>query len=74
MLPKNEVWLCAGQANICGREEIRSAAKAKLRLVIHECEDTGMAVSIDTDDAVQLHPRNKRPLGICHAYLASKRT
>lgn len=33
-----------------------------------------MAVSIDTGDAIALHPKNKKPIGIRHAYLALKRT
>ena len=45
-----------------------------MRLVTYECENTGMAVAIDTGDAIQLHPKNKRPIGIRHAYLALKQT
>jgi sialate O-acetylesterase len=33
-----------------------------------------MAVSIDTGDAVALHPKNKKPIGIRHAYLALRQT
>ena len=36
--------------------------------------NTAMAVSIDTGDAVELHPKNKKPIGIRHAYLALKQT
>lgn len=45
-----------------------------MRLVSREVPNTGMAVAIDTGDAVALHPRNKKPIGIRHAYLALKRT
>ena len=34
----------------------------------------GMAVAIDTGDVVALHPKNKKPIGIRHAYLALKQT
>jgi sialate O-acetylesterase len=33
-----------------------------------------MVVSIDTGDAIALHPKNKKPIGIRHAYLALKQT
>jgi sialate O-acetylesterase len=51
-----------------------AVSREMMRLVTDECENTGMAVAIDTGDAIQLHPRNKRPIGIRHAYLALKRT
>ena len=41
-----------------------------MRLVTDEVPNTGMAVSIDTGDAVELHPKNKQPIGLRHAYLA----
>lgn len=51
-----------------------AVSREMMRLVTYECENTGMAVSIDTGDAIQLHPKNKRPVGIRHAYLALKQT
>ena len=33
-----------------------------------------MAVAIDTGDLIALHPKNKKPIGIRHAYLALERT
>ncbi|MEK9634503.1 MAG: hypothetical protein VW622_11750 [Opitutae bacterium] len=33
-----------------------------------------MAVTIDTGDAVELHPKNKKPIGLRHAYLALGKT
>ena len=32
--------------------------------------NVGLAVSIDTGNEINLHPRNKKPIGIRHAYLA----
>ena len=43
-----------------------------MRLVASEVPNTGMAVSIDTGDAIALHPKNKKPIGLRHAYLALK--
>jgi sialate O-acetylesterase len=37
-----------------------------------EMPHTGMAVGIDCGDPVALHPQNKKPIGIRHAYLALK--
>jgi sialate O-acetylesterase len=45
-----------------------------MRLVTNDVPNTAMAVSIDTGDAVALHPKNKKPIGIRHAYLALKQT
>ena len=43
-----------------------------MRLVALEVPNTGMAVSIDTGDVIELHPKNKKPIGLRHAYLALK--
>ncbi|MGI9470769.1 MAG: sialate O-acetylesterase [Rubripirellula sp.] len=51
-----------------------AVSREMMRLVANECENTGVAVAIDTGDAIQLHPKNKRPIGIRHAYLALKQT
>jgi sialate O-acetylesterase len=45
-----------------------------MRLVSQEVPNTGMSVAIDTGDVVALHPKNKKPIGIRHAYLALKQT
>lgn len=45
-----------------------------MRLVTQDVPNTAMAVSIDTGDSIALHPKNKKPIGIRHAYLALKRT
>jgi len=45
-----------------------------MRQVTRDVVNTGMAVSIDTGDAIALHPQNKKPIGLRHAFLALKRT
>jgi sialate O-acetylesterase len=45
-----------------------------MRLVTMDVPNTALAVSIDTGDAVALHPQNKKPIGIRHAYLALKQS
>jgi sialate O-acetylesterase len=45
-----------------------------MRLVARDVPNTGMSVAIDTGDMVALHPKNKKPIGIRHAYLALKQT
>jgi len=57
-----------------GAEATWAVNREMMRLVAQECPNTGMAVAIDTGDAVALHPKNKKPIGIRHAYLALKQT
>ena len=55
-----------------GLEDTWSANRESMRLVSMEYPNTGMAVGIDCGDPVALHPKNKKPIGIRHAYLALK--
>ena len=57
-----------------GLEASWTVNRESMRLVTHDVANTAMAVSIDTGDAIQLHPKNKKPIGIRHAYLALKQT
>ena len=55
-----------------GVEATWSVNREAMRLVSMEMPHTGMAVGIDCGDPVALHPQNKKPIGIRHAYLALK--
>ena len=55
-----------------GVEATWSVNRESMRLVSMEMPHTGMAVGIDCGDPVALHPQNKKPIGIRHAYLALK--
>jgi sialate O-acetylesterase len=55
-----------------GIEATWAANREAMRLVSMEFPNTGMAVGIDCGDPVALHPKNKKPIGIRHAYLALK--
>jgi sialate O-acetylesterase len=57
-----------------GVEASWAVSREAMRLVSESVPNTGMAVSIDTGDAVELHPKNKKPIGVRHAYLALART
>ncbi len=57
-----------------GIEASWAVSREMMRLAAREIPNTGMAVSIDTGDPVALHPKNKKPIGIRHAYLALKQT
>ena len=57
-----------------GLEAPWAVSREMMRLVSRECPNTGMAVAIDTGDAIALHPKNKEPVGIRHAYLALRLT
>jgi len=48
--------------------------RESMRLVREKIPNTFMAVSIDTGDAVELHPKNKKPIGIRHALIALQNT
>jgi sialate O-acetylesterase len=49
-------------------------SRESMRQVSGELYNTGMAVTIDTGDAILLHPKNKKPIGVRHAYLALGKT
>jgi sialate O-acetylesterase len=57
-----------------GIEATWAANRESMRLVSKEVPNTGMAVGIDCGDPVALHPKNKKPIGIRHAYLALEQT
>ncbi|WP_432800018.1 sialate O-acetylesterase [Poriferisphaera sp. WC338] len=57
-----------------GIEATWAVNREMMRLVDNELPNTGMAVSIDTGDAIALHPKNKKPIGLRLAYLALNRT
>jgi sialate O-acetylesterase len=48
--------------------------RESMRLATRNLPNTHMAVSIDTGDAIALHPKNKKPIGIRHAIIALKNT
>ena len=48
--------------------------RESMRLVERNVPNTGMVVSIDTGDAIALHPKNKKPIGVRHALLALEQT
>lgn len=48
--------------------------RESMRLVSKDVPNTGMAVAIDTGDAVELHPKNKQAIGIRHALFALANT
>ena len=65
-------WTPAQEKPVEHLEAAWAVNREMMRLVASEVPNTGMAVSIDTGDAIALHPKNKKPIGIRHAYLALK--
>lgn len=51
-----------------------AVSRESMRLVARTVPNTGTAVSIDTGDAILLHPKDKKPIGLRLAYLALKQT
>lgn len=48
--------------------------RESMALASRDIPGVGMVVSIDTGDEVELHPKNKKPIGIRHALLALNQT
>ena len=67
-------WNPAQVQPVEGLEAPWAVNRESMRLVTHEVPNVGMVVSIDTGDAVGLHPKNKKPIGIRHALLAMQQT
>ena len=67
-------WTPAQTKPVEGLEAPWAVNREMMRLVTLDVQNTAMAVSIDTGDVVALHPKNKKPIGIRHAYLALKQT
>ncbi|MBK1792464.1 sialate O-acetylesterase [Persicirhabdus sediminis] len=66
-------WNPAQTTPVEGPEATWAINREAMRLVAEECPNTGMSVAIDTGDELALHPKNKKPIGLRHAYLALKR-
>ncbi|MDB4733261.1 sialate O-acetylesterase [Planctomicrobium sp.] len=67
-------WTSEQTTPVEGVEAPWAINREMMRLVTIDVPNTAMAVSIDTGDVVALHPKNKKPIGIRHAYLALKQT
>ena len=67
-------WNPPQEKPVEGTESPWVVSREMMRLVTSEVTNTAMAVTIDTGDAIALHPKNKKPIGIRHAYLALKET
>ena len=57
-----------------GLEATWAANRESMRLANRTVPNTAMAVTIDTGDTIALHPKNKKPIGQRHAYLALQQT
>ncbi len=51
-----------------GVEASWAVSRNSMREVVLEHPNTAMSVSIDTGDSIGLHPKNKKPIGIRHAF------
>ena len=65
-------WTPAQEKPVEHLEAAWAINREMMRQVASEVPNTGMAVSIDTGDVIALHPKNKKPIGLRHAYLALK--
>lgn len=67
-------WNPAQTQPVEGPEAPWAVNRESMRLITQHLPNTALAVSIDTGDAVELHPKNKKPIGLRHAYLALANT
>ncbi|MEE2937137.1 MAG: sialate O-acetylesterase [Planctomycetota bacterium] len=67
-------WNPAQTQPVEGLEAPWAVNREAMRLAAAEIINTGLVVSIDTGDAIALHPKNKKPIGIRHALLALQKT
>jgi sialate O-acetylesterase len=67
-------WNPSQTVPVEGVEAPWAANRESMRTVAETVPGADMVVSIDTGDAVALHPKNKKPIGIRHALLAVQRT
>ena len=66
-------WL-AEQSEPVESDAAWAVSRDMMRRVANAVPNTGTAVSLDTGDAILLHPTDKKPIGIRLAYLALKLT
>ncbi len=57
-----------------GLEAAWVANREAMQQVERDVPSVGFVVSIDTGDAIALHPKNKKPIGVRHALLALQQT
>ena len=67
-------WGAPQEKPVEGPESPWVVSRESMKKVSKELYSTGMAVTIDTGDEVDLHPKNKKPIGLRHAYLALGKT
>jgi sialate O-acetylesterase len=67
-------WTAPQKEPVEGLKAPWAVNRESMRLTTRDVPNTAMSVCIDTGDAVALHPKSKKPIGIRHAYLALKQT
>ena len=67
-------WGPPQQKPVEGVEASWAVSRESMKRVTEKLYGVGMAVTIDTGDAYELHPKNKKPIGLRHAYLALGKT
>ena len=67
-------WNPPQTLSVEGAEAPWTVNRESMRLVEKTVPATGMVVAIDTGDAISLHPKNKKPVGVRHAILALEQT
>jgi len=67
-------WNPAQVQPVEGLEAPWAVSRESMRLVSSKIRNVGLVTTIDTGDVVELHPKNKKPIGLRHALLALNKT
>lgn len=67
-------WTAEQNEPVEGLKAPWAVNRESMFIVEKEVPNTGMVVAIDTGDTTSLHPKNKKPIGLRHAYLALQNT
>ena len=67
-------WNPAQVQPVEGLEAPWAVSRESMRLVSSKIQNVGLVTTIDTGDAIELHPKNKKPIGLRHALLALNKT
>jgi len=67
-------WNPVQKVPVEGVEATWAITREMMRLATKDLPNVSISVAIDTGDTCLLHPMNKKPVGLRHAYLALKQT
>ncbi len=67
-------WNPPQEKPVEGLEASWAVNRESMRLIAENDPDSHLVVTIDTGDPIALHPKNKKPIGLRHAWMALAKT